>query len=250
MNLKELKACVGLTQRESDVLRRLLKGMTNADIAGNLHIAEQTVKDHLSKVYKKTGAKNRFELVRSLVKKSLKKGAEAPLKVADHAPSEDALPDISFTDELTGLYNRKGFLALMKQHIRLAKRQKNDIYMLRAEVHNDKTIHDDFGLDERDFSLWEAANILKDTFRESDIIARIGGYEFAVIPFGTSPSNADRVVARLEKNIESFNSTNGREHALSMSCSVSYCFPKSPSSANDLPLQTDRAKYRQMKSKK
>jgi diguanylate cyclase (GGDEF)-like protein len=252
MNLKELKACFGLTLRETEVLRGLLRGMANSAIAKNLHIAEQTVKDHLSKVYKKTGAKNRFDLVHSFMGTSDKKGASTHGKAADPERSEDAPLDISFTDELTGLYNRKGFLALMAQNLRVAKRQKNDLYMLRAKVHKSEAINNEFGRGEEECVMWEAANILKDTFRESDIIARIGGDEFAVIPLGTSPSNTGRVVARLEKKLESFNSINGRENALSVSCRVSCCLPKSKrsSSVNDLPLCSERSKYGQKKSRK
>ncbi|MBI5103019.1 MAG: helix-turn-helix transcriptional regulator [Nitrospirae bacterium] len=57
----------GLTRRETDVLRRVINGLSNRDIADELVIGEQTVKDHLSNIYMKTGMKNRFALVRFLL---------------------------------------------------------------------------------------------------------------------------------------------------------------------------------------
>ena len=68
VNPNEMRRRFHLTRRETDVLRRVLDGLKNIDIAEDLEITEQTVKDHLSNVYMKMGVKNRFELVRSLVK--------------------------------------------------------------------------------------------------------------------------------------------------------------------------------------
>jgi len=67
MNLKEMRDRFGLTGRETDVLGGVLDGMRNADIAEHLEITEQTVKDHLNKVYKKMRVRNRFELMHSLI---------------------------------------------------------------------------------------------------------------------------------------------------------------------------------------
>ena len=56
-----------LTRRETDILRRVIDGSKNTEIAEELEISEQTVKDHLSNVYLKTGAENRMALMRNLV---------------------------------------------------------------------------------------------------------------------------------------------------------------------------------------
>ncbi len=56
-----------LTRRETDILRRVLDGLTNSEVAMDIDISEQTVKDHLSNIYMKTGAKNRFALLRSIM---------------------------------------------------------------------------------------------------------------------------------------------------------------------------------------
>ena len=56
-----------LTRRETDILRRVIDGSKNTEIAEELEISEQTVKDHLSNVYLKTGTENRMALMRNLV---------------------------------------------------------------------------------------------------------------------------------------------------------------------------------------
>lgn len=63
MNLNEIRRQFGLTRRETDVVRRTLRGLKNTEVAEELNISEQTVKDYLSNVYVKSGVKNKFELV-------------------------------------------------------------------------------------------------------------------------------------------------------------------------------------------
>lgn len=67
LNMNHIRSEYKLTRRETDVLRRLLNGLKNQEIADDLEISEQTVKDHLSNIYMKTGVENRFALIRSLI---------------------------------------------------------------------------------------------------------------------------------------------------------------------------------------
>lgn len=67
VEMNKIRQLYGLTRRETDILRRTLDGLKNIDIAEDLEISEQTVKDHLSKIYRKMGVENRFELIRSLI---------------------------------------------------------------------------------------------------------------------------------------------------------------------------------------
>ncbi len=67
VNVNEIRQQYRLTRRETDIVRRVLDGLKNSEIAKELEITEQTVKDHLSNAYAKIGIENRFELVRSLL---------------------------------------------------------------------------------------------------------------------------------------------------------------------------------------
>ena len=67
LNLSKIRMQFKLTRRETDVVRRVLDGLSNNDISGDFGISEQTVKDHLSNIYIKCGVANRFGLVRTLM---------------------------------------------------------------------------------------------------------------------------------------------------------------------------------------
>lgn len=108
---------------------------------------------------------------------------------------EKELRELSLIDELTGLYNRRGFLAMFEQFIKIARRQKNMVFMLYADLDNLKVINDTYGHNEGDMALREVATIFKETFRDSDILARIGGDEFTVVPVGSALDGAEKTVA-------------------------------------------------------
>lgn len=162
---------------------------------------------------------------------------------------EEKLHTLSITDELTGLYNRRGLLTWAEQLIKLADRQKKGMFMLYADMDNLKLINDNFGHQAGDTALKEIANILKATYRESDIIARIGGDEFVVIPIGTSDDNIEEITARLQRNLENHNATKSDIHGLSISFGISYYDPESPYSINEMMVRAEESMYKQKKHK-
>ncbi len=163
---------------------------------------------------------------------------------------EDELRLLSLTDELTGLYNRRGFLTLAEQQLRMAKRLKTETFMLYADLDNLKGINDTFGHKEGDFALIETAKILKATCRDSDIIARIGGDEFAVFPVGTTEAFAEKITARLQNNIETYNAKESRGYPLSLSLGITRCDSESDLSIQDLLIQADQLMYEHKRRKK
>jgi diguanylate cyclase (GGDEF)-like protein/PAS domain S-box-containing protein len=163
--------------------------------------------------------------------------------------AENKLLEISLSDELTGLYNRRGFLSLIDQYIKIAKRQNKIIFVLYADVDNLKAINDKFGHLEGDEALRESAKILKETFRESDIIARIGGDEFAVISLEASQADMHRIVVRLQESLELYNSKSNHNYILSISWGISHWEPESLCSVDDVLSQADKSMYEQKKSK-
>src|SRR3989338_4049286 len=83
-------------------------------------------------------------------------------------------------DGLTGLYNRRGFTLLVEQQFSIAKRSGKEIFLIFSDIDHLKPINDAFGHMAGDQVLVDIAQILKKSFRESDIIARIGGDEFVI----------------------------------------------------------------------
>ncbi len=125
-----------------------------------------------------------------------------------HVKMQQEIRNLTLRDELTGIYNRRGFFALVEYQFNMAKRSKTGLFMLYADLDNLKIINDTLGHQEGDRALIETADILRNNFRQSDIIARIGGDEFVVFPVGTSADCVDKILERLQKALEAYNAEN------------------------------------------
>lgn len=156
---------------------------------------------------------------------------------------------MSVTDELTGLYNRRGLFTIADQQFKLANRLNEIIYVLYADMDNLKGINDRFGHEEGDRALMETASILRTTFRQSDIIARISGDEFIVIPIGTTDEGARIAVSRLSQNLASYNASGDRGYQLLFSVGIASYNPKSPSSIDEVLSEADKSMYEQKRLK-
>ena len=171
-------------------------------------------------------------------------------KITDLKRMEEDLRALSLTDDLTGLYNRRGFLALAEQHLRVAKRLNNKVFMLYADLDDLKVINDTHGHRRGDLALTDVAAILKDTYRESDIVARIGGDEFVVMPVGNRDDSVSIITSRLRKSLERYNEEAGRGFSLSMSVGIAHYDPEQPCSVEELLAEGDRMMYEQKKTRK
>jgi diguanylate cyclase (GGDEF)-like protein/PAS domain S-box-containing protein len=169
--------------------------------------------------------------------------------ITDYKIAEEKLHNLSLSDELTGLHNRRGFFAVAEQFLKLARRQKQGIFMLYTDLDNLKEINDTFGHKEGDLALIETANLLKRNYRESDVIARIGGDEFVIIPIGTAKDNIGIITSRFEKSIETYNATSNRGYKLSLSYGLAYYDPGNPCSLDELLMQADKAMYEHKRNK-
>ncbi|MBI9096806.1 MAG: diguanylate cyclase [Sphaerochaeta sp.] len=119
---------------------------------------------------------------------------------------EERLHNLAITDELTGLYNRRGFRLMAEQELRHAKRINAETVLLSMDVDDFKSINDIFGHDEGDMVLKMVATTLNESFRETDIISRWGGDEFIVLaldaPSGFVPLLSDRFQHNLTSNAQ------------------------------------------------
>jgi diguanylate cyclase (GGDEF)-like protein/PAS domain S-box-containing protein len=170
--------------------------------------------------------------------------------ITERKRMEEQLRALSFFDDLTGLYNRRGFFTFADEFLKLAKRQRQGLFMLYADLDNLKLTNDTLGHQAGDQALVDSAEIIKKTYRESDIVARIGGDEFAVIPIGTTGDNIDKLTSRLQENIEHHNSAKKSNYTLSMSCGIAYYDPMAPCSIDELVAHADEMMYEQKRLKK
>jgi two-component system, cell cycle response regulator len=130
------------------------------------------------------------------------------------------LRSLSLMDELTGLHNRRGFISLAEQHLKLASRQSVRSTLIFIDVDNLKYINDNFGHREGDYALQQIASLLRECFREADIIGRLGGDEFCVLLSHTGEAGDPMVRKRLLHLIGRSNENSRRFYALSVSLGV------------------------------
>jgi diguanylate cyclase (GGDEF)-like protein len=116
-----------------------------------------------------------------------------------------ALRDLSLTDELTGLYNRRGFLALAEQQTRLARRERRGLLLLFADMDGLKRINDLHGHDEGSRAIVAAGKVLRRTFRDSDVLARLGGDEFVALVADTDGRGEEFFTERLGEALRRHN---------------------------------------------
>jgi len=167
-----------------------------------------------------------------------------------HVHLQERLREMSNSDELTGLYNRRGFYAIAQQQLKVANRAKGEVALLFADMDKFKSINDQWGHQKGDEALVSMAVILKQTFRESDLIARISGDEFALLLIDTPEKNMSIVFNRLQKNIDAFNIHSGGMFNLSLSIGMSAYYHDRPCSVDELLRQADRRMYEQKQLKK
>jgi diguanylate cyclase (GGDEF)-like protein len=152
------------------------------------------------------------------------------------------LGNLALTDELTGLYNRRGFIALAERQLKLGRRFGRGMLLFVMDVDRLKQINDSFGHFEGDRALKRTAEVLEETFRDSDVVARLGGDEFAVLAIEAAGHSEATITARLHKYLHTIN-TNETQCKISVSVGVARFDHRNPLSIADLMAQADQAMY-------
>ncbi len=172
------------------------------------------------------------------------------MDITDHKKMEEEIKTLSVSDPLTGLYNRRGFLTLAEQQLKIAKRTKIGLLLVFADLDGMKWINDNLGHKKGDEALIEAANVLKKVFRDADIVARVGGDEFSVLAVGIKMEDSKIVEDRLQYQIGINNSSENRDYSLSMSVGTAFNDPENPSTIDELMSHADVLMYEQKKRKR
>lgn len=163
--------------------------------------------------------------------------------------SEQRLRELSATDELTGLKNRRGFEDLAGNRLRLAERQGEDVALVYADLDELKQVNDRLGHPAGDRLIRAAAVVLRDACRESDVCARLGGDEFAILLTGGGPEAAARILGRIDEGVRRHND-GAEEAALSLSIGVSRRAGNERGSLRELISRADLAMYRAKAARK
>jgi two-component system, cell cycle response regulator len=155
----------------------------------------------------------------------------------------NALREQSWTDPLTGLYNRRGFATLAESHLLLARRNRRRVLLLCADLDDLKDINDRFGHEEGDRALTRTAHLLRRSLRESDIIARFGGDEFVALAHDADQRSVAAVLARIQSRFDADQKAEPRPYVLSISVGAAGMDPAG-ASLETLLTRADESLYR------
>lgn len=160
---------------------------------------------------------------------------------------ESEFSHLAISDELTGLYNRRGFLLLGSERMKLAHGMKKNVLLFFADLDNLKQINDQFGHQEGDQALLKTAEIFRNTFRNSDITARFGGDEFTALVIEEYGQTATTISKRLQDNMAEL-AANNTQYPLSLSVGMTRYAAEMRSSLKKLLSQADQALHKQKHS--
>jgi diguanylate cyclase (GGDEF)-like protein/PAS domain S-box-containing protein len=160
------------------------------------------------------------------------------------------LKSLSLRDELTALYNRRGFLEVANQTHALAIREGRPAALLFVDLNGMKRINDELGHDQGDAALVDAARVLSETLRGCDTVARLGGDEFVAFVLDVTPKHVDAVRGRLRELADIRVAEHDRPFRLSMSVGAAYLPVGSTSSIEALLDEADQAMYLQKNARR
>jgi len=163
---------------------------------------------------------------------------------------QEALRSESSIDELTQLYNRRGFLALAGNHLKCARRMQAAFSLVFLDLDGMKQINDVFGHNEGDRALVETAGVLRQCVRQSDIVARMGGDEFVILLTTVTDDSEALIRDRLQEQLDSVNALPDRQYPLSLSIGIVTAIAEDSIALESLLAQADSLMYRHKQDKK
>ena len=170
------------------------------------------------------------------------------VEVTERKQAEEKVYQLSITDELSGLLNRRGFDLLAEQALKTARRAKSELTLIYADLDGLKRVNDELGHQAGDTMIIETAQLLRKSFRESDLVARLGGDEFAVLAVSTD--SPESMLARLEKSVVQVNKSGSLPFRLSFSSGHVQCLQHGEKSLPELLADADARMYVQKQERR
>jgi diguanylate cyclase (GGDEF)-like protein len=222
-----IRHILGKPAEPQEILRTIQEALKQPTIPTRLPQTGQLQREHLQLLTDKLYQKN----------KELEKANER-------------LRNLSLTDGLTGLNNRRGFMILATGLLKFARRAGHPLSLLYIDLDSLKHTNDTFGHAEGDTVLTHFSEILTKTFRDSDVIGRLGGDEFVVLTVDTTENDLVSIQARLQNNVDAYNLQAVRGYALSFSLGIIRVDVESTLTMEALLSQADAAMYKHKQSRK
>ncbi len=152
-------------------------------------------------------------------------------------------------DELTLISNRRGFLSLAEHSRNVCLRKKMSMAIILFDLNKFKPINDEYGHHEGDFALTQFANVMRDVFRDSDVIGRLGGDEFVAMLTDTDREQIDAVMKRFDDAIEAMNQSINKPYRIAYSAGIASFSHETDMSLDEMIEQADAAMYEQKKDR-
>ena len=222
-----IRHILGKPAEPQEILRTIQEALKQPTIPTRLPQTGQLQREHLQLLTDKLYQKN----------KELEKANER-------------LRNLSLTDGLTSLNNRRGFMILATGLLKFAQRAGHPLSLLYIDMDSLKHMNDTFGHAEGDTALTHFSEILTKTFRDSDVIGRLGGDEFVVLTVDTTENDLVSIQARLQNNVDTYNLQAVHGYALSFSLGIIRVDVESTLTMEALLSQADAAMYKHKQSGK
>ncbi len=159
------------------------------------------------------------------------------------------LRNLSLTDELTGLHNRRGFSIFAQHHLKLARRINKGLWLFYIDIDKFKEINDTFGHQEGDRALLKLSAQLQETFRDSDVVARMGGDEFVVLSIAGPEDDGGSMALRLRERLDQYNGRGSQPYQLQVSIGLAGSDAKAADAIEQLLAASDRVLYEEKRKK-
>jgi diguanylate cyclase (GGDEF)-like protein len=156
--------------------------------------------------------------------------------------------ELTLLDPLTGLYNLRAFMVVAEYYLKLARRLQHSLVLTYVDIDNLAAINRDHGYAEGNWALQRVAGLLRSSFRESDILARLGDDEFVFFALGSSDRDAEALARRLTESLSSQLSEEAHAQVI-LSAGVVWYNPESTATLEELMAQAEAALHEQQKKK-
>ncbi|WP_310568573.1 GGDEF domain-containing protein [Gemmatimonas sp.] len=163
--------------------------------------------------------------------------------VSSHKRDELRMRKACLTDDLTRLYNRRGFMTLAEQHLRIARRQGKDAVVMYVDMDEFKQLNDSHGHATGDRALIAVSRLLRSTVRDCDVVARMGGDEFTILALDADVMGARAIQKRLDERLALFNASGELPMPLSLTVGHTRVRPSDTSSVSELLARADQLLY-------
>lgn len=163
--------------------------------------------------------------------------------IVERQRAEEALRLLSLTDDLTGLLNRRGFFTLAEHQLKTGRRQEHGSMLVYGDLDGLKAINDSQGHQVGSAAIAAMAEVLRLNFRDSDLLARMGGDEFVVLVTNVQSTDGPAILDRLQQCVDSYIRDLAPPFRLAISTGATYVEPDTTLSVDELIVIADQAMY-------